>query len=137
MPPDLGNHSGKMPVFMCKEEDLKTMVLVVITMKVLPKKRQELLQAIRAVMADTEKEEGCLSQHLCEDGENAFTLFCEWKTEEDFHRHLQSDLFAVLLGTAPLLSEAPDVRINAVSHTEGMEAIHRARGAKGRLQSGG
>jgi quinol monooxygenase YgiN len=112
--------------------NVDTTILVIITMEVLPEKRKEFLQALKAVMVATRKTKGWVSERMLRDvhHDNTFTLWWEWETEADFQRHLQSDLFSVLLGTATLLAKPLEVKINAVSYRAGMETIHRARGGR-------
>jgi hypothetical protein len=64
-------------------------------------------------------------------GEHAdtFLLIEERDAEADFDRHVRSNAFSAPLGALTLLNERPDVRINAVSGTAGMEKIKAVRAA--------
>lgn len=107
------------------------MIVVRIHMHVLPDKQKELVQTLRAMISAMEKEAGCLSYALfCNmEDKNLLNLLEEWKTREDFDRHLRSDMFGVLLGTRSLLDEPQGVHIYTVHQSEGMEAVHTARGS--------
>ena len=105
------------------------MIVVRITMNVLPEKQLEVTQTLLSMIAPTGKETGCLSYAVfCDiEDKNRFSLLEEWETREDMDQHIRSDRFGVLLGTKTLLSEPPEIQINTVSQSEGMEAIHSAR----------
>ena len=105
------------------------MILVTIKMKVSPEKCTELLQTIRALISSTRQEGGCISHSFYQDvqDENAFNLIEEWQTQDDLDNHLRSDNFGILLGAMNLLSEPPDIKLNAISYTAGIEAIDAIR----------
>jgi quinol monooxygenase YgiN len=105
------------------------MIIATIRMTVPQEKRQEMLQTVSALTGIARKERGC---HACDvyiDTENsdAFLVMQEWDTQEDFDRHVRDSTFSALLGALTLLKERPDVRINAVAHTAGMEKIKAVR----------
>ncbi len=79
-------------------------------MKVLPRKRQELLRTL-AAMGDriSSQEMGCLGYHFYQDwrDENLIILSLEWKTREKLDRYLKSGLYRVLIGAVEVLCEAP------------------------------
>ena len=112
-------------------EGSRAMIVVRIHMHVLPEKQKELVQTLLALISAMEKEAGCLSYALfCNmEDKNLLNLLEEWKTREDFDRHLRSDMFGVLLGTRSLLDEPQGVHIYTVHQSEGMEAVHTARGS--------
>ncbi len=101
------------------------MVITTIRMMVPLEKRQELLQTIGMLAGTVRKEHGCRTYDFYIDTENAdaFLLMEEWDTEEDFDRHVRTAAFSALLGALTLLNNRPDVRINAVAETAGMEKI--------------
>lgn len=106
------------------------MIFVRIAMHVLPEKQKELVQTIFSMIASMEKAAGCLSYSLFTNMEdkNFFNLFEEWQTREDLDQHLRSDMFGVLLGTRSLLIEPHGIHIYTIHQSEGMEAVHSARG---------
>ncbi len=105
------------------------MIFVIIKMKAPAENRKELLQTLRSMIAPIREEKGCMKCHmfLDDENENFFILIEEWKTQRDLDNHLRSDRFGVLMGTKSLLYEPPEIRINAVSYTAGMEAVKEAR----------
>jgi len=107
------------------------MIITSIRMTVPQEKRQELLQTINTLASSMRKERGCRSCDFYMDIEHAdtFLLIEEWDAQEDFDRHVRAPAFSALLGALTLLNKRPDVRINAVSETAGMEKIKAVRAA--------
>ena len=107
------------------------MIIVTIKMTVPQEKRQEMLQTVSTLAGAVRKERGCRVCDFYIDTENAdaFLLLEEWDTQEDFDRHVRVPVFSALLGALTLLIERPDVRINEVAETAGMEKIKAARAA--------
>jgi len=87
------------------------MILVILQMKVLPAKRQELSQTIASLLGTIRTEKGCGSCdffHSMED-ENTFCLFQQWDTQKHLEKHRQSDCFKVLRGAMNLLEEPCEI----------------------------
>lgn len=106
------------------------MIAVTITMNVLPEKQKELVQTLLSMIGPMEKEAGCLSYALfCNmEDKNLLNLLEEWQTRQELDQHLQSEMFGVLLGTKSLLIEPHGIHIYTIHQSEGMEAVHTARG---------
>ena len=106
------------------------MIVVRITMNVLPEKQKELVQTLLSMVGSMETEAGCLSYALyCNMGDqNLLNLLEEWQTRKALNQHLRSDMFGVLLGTKSLLIEPHGIHIYTIDQSEGMEAVHSARG---------
>jgi quinol monooxygenase YgiN len=102
-----------------------TKILVTLRMIVRPERRNGLLETMRGMLEPARVERGCLSYRLYEDVEdrNTFVLVEEWKTKRDLEGHIRTDNQRRLLALMDLLSEQPELRFNAVSHTAGMELI--------------
>jgi quinol monooxygenase YgiN len=107
------------------------MIITSIRMTVSKEKRQELLQTISTLAGSMRKERGCRACDFYMDIENAdtFILIEEWDAQEDFNRHVRAPAFSALLGALTLLNQRPDVRINEVAETAGMEKIKALRAA--------
>lgn len=105
------------------------MILSTMKINVYPEKRKELLQTITALLIRTRSEKGCLSVRFYKDVEesDAFIMVGEWESQDDLDNHFRSDTFGVLLGALKLLSEPPDITLNVVSQSAGMEAVEAAR----------
>jgi quinol monooxygenase YgiN len=108
------------------------MIIVKITMTARPEKRKEVMQTLLSMVEPTLQEKGCLSYQVFQgiEDENVFSLIKEWKTREDLDRHMRSDRFGVLVGTKILLTEQQNIQIHTISHSQGMEAVHVARGKR-------
>jgi quinol monooxygenase YgiN len=112
----------------CRE--VVTMIVVRITMNVLPEKQKELVQTLLSMIEPMEKEAGCLSYALfCNmEDKNLLNLLEEWQTRKDLDLYLRSEMFGVLLGTKSLLIEPHGIHIYTIHQSEGIEAVHTARG---------
>ena len=106
------------------------MIVVKITMNVFQEKQKELVQTLLSMVGSMENEAGCLSYALfCDiEDKNLLNLLEEWQTRKDLDRHLKSEMFGVLLGTKSLLNEPHGIHIYTVQQSEGVEAVHSARG---------
>jgi quinol monooxygenase YgiN len=108
------------------------MIIVRITMTARPEKRKEVMQTLLSMIEPTLREKGCLSYQAFQniEDENVFSLIKEWETREDLDHHMRSDRFGVLFGTKILLTEQQNIQIHTISHSEGIEAVHAARGRR-------
>jgi len=97
-----------------------------------PEKRKEVMQTLLSMIEPTLQEKGCLSYQVFQDinDENVFSLIKEWETREDLDHHMRTDRFSVLLGTKILLNEQQSIQFHTISHSEGIEAVHAARGKR-------
>ena len=109
---------------------MQEMIVFRINMNVIPEKHLEITQTLLSMIEPTEKKAGCLRFGVfCDiENKNRFSLLGEWETREALDRHIASHQFSVLLGTKVLLSEPLEVQIFTVSGSEGMNAVHSARG---------
>ena len=105
------------------------MILATLRVTVRPEKQRETLQTLRSIVGPTRVEPGCMSCHVYQDGEdeNALTLVEQWRTQADFQRRLCSKEYRKVLAVMESSVEAPEIRINTVSHIAGLEAIEAAR----------
>jgi len=106
------------------------MIIVNISMHVIPEKQKELVQTLLSVTGSMEKEEGFLSHTLLRaiEDQNFLNLLVEWQSRKHLDHHLRSKIFGVLLGTKSLLNQPHAVHIYTIQRSEGMEAVHTARG---------
>jgi quinol monooxygenase YgiN len=105
------------------------MINVTIKMTVSTEMRNEVLLTIKELIGQIRHEQDCVSCHCFQDVEveDVVIFEQEWETNEAFSAHLRSDHFKVLLGAMKLLSIEPEIRINTVVATEGIEAIAAAQ----------
>ena len=75
-------------------------------------------------------EKGCISCRFYKDIErkNRFSFLQEWQSLADFKSHIQTKNYRYLLTVMELLNEPPEIKINFVSQTAGMELIEAAMG---------
>ena len=75
------------------------------------------------------RERGCLTYHFYEEegDENTFVLIGEWETTRAWSAHLNSDNFAILLGSINLLCKHANTDFNLLSHSPFVEAMTRHR----------
>ena len=91
--------------------------------------RKELQAALSFLIGPIRVESGCVSCHLYQDivNPNSFHIECLWKSENDFVRHLRSEIYKQLLILMELGAEPPSVQFHTVSETQGMEFVHATR----------
>ena len=87
--------------------------MVTIRMKVFPQKRKELSLTIASLVGLIRKENGCKRCDFCynAEDENELSLAGEWESKEDLNRHMQSEIFRVLLGAMSLLKEPQELKL--------------------------
>ncbi len=109
------------------------MIQTTVILKVIPEKREELLQTLQSMTKEILKEKGCISCTFYQEVENkdVFNLIEEWETQEEMESHLKSEMFSAIIGVKSLLVEEPDIKIKVISYSVGMESVDKARG-KGR-----
>lgn len=105
--------------------------MVVATLRVvIPRsKRQEILQALRSVLATTEVQSECERCRLYRDAQDdrAFLLEQEWTTQGALDRYLRSDLYRTILAVLESASEPPEIRFDTVAQRGGVEVVEIAR----------
>ena len=103
--------------------DPTCMILVIIRMKVLAEKRQELSQTIACLIGSIRTEKGCKRCDFCQsaEDENQLCLMEEWDTQESLKSHLRSKHFKILRGAMNLLKEPYEMMFHTVFHPAGME----------------
>jgi quinol monooxygenase YgiN len=91
--------------------------------------RREILELLRYCTEGLRTKPGCLGSGVYEAGDQKETiLYLErWKSAEELHRHIQSNLYRGVLTAMDLASAPPDVRYYEVSETKSMELIAALR----------
>ncbi|MDT8441176.1 MAG: putative quinol monooxygenase [Desulfuromonadales bacterium] len=104
------------------------MIDATIKITVPPEKLKELLQTFRASLEPIRQEQGCLSCNCYVDieAENTLLFREEWHTREDLETHVRSVIFRALVGAMSLLDSPPEIRLNTIAASDGMEAIREA-----------
>jgi quinol monooxygenase YgiN len=97
-----------------------------------PENRRELCLTISSLIERIRSEKGCRAFAFYGEVENqnSLILIGEWDTIDAWENHLNSDNFAVLLGSLKLLSNRSNLDFSVLSHVTETEA--RFRGALSR-----
>lgn len=105
------------------------MIVVISRMVTDPQRSEEVATIIRGILEPTRVKKGCLDYYFCRDMEDdhTFIVLERWATQQDLEEFIQSESYYQLLTAMELLVEPPDIKINAISYTAGLEAIRAAR----------
>ena len=78
------------------------MFTVIATLEAQPGKEEVVRQALLSLVPLTREEEGCVEYHLheCLGQEGRFVFYENWKTKEDWEKHLQMPYMQEALGNA-------------------------------------
>jgi quinol monooxygenase YgiN len=105
------------------------MINVILQMSVSPERREDFIELVKGISEPTRVLKGCTSYYLGQsvEEENMFFVVEEWESQRDLENFIQSDTYRRLLLAMELLSRPPEVKINVISYTGGLEAIRAAR----------
>lgn len=94
-----------------------------------PENRKELCQTISSLLEPIRSEKGCLACRFYQEArnENSFILVGEWESRADWDNYLQSDDFAVLLGSIMVLGRLSYTDFTLLSPVAGIETVTRVR----------
>lgn len=101
-------------------------VTFTVRLDVSAERRNEVIETFRSVVGPIRGTAGCSRCNLLEDVQqpNEVELVVEWRGEEDFARHVRSDLFRRVLQGMELACQPPEVRIRTVEGVRGMDLLH-------------
>ena len=105
------------------------MIIVTMRIKVPSGRRKEFLDSARLILGPTEVQPGCISSRFYQDLNDPNTALYveEWESRENLEHHIKSDTYRIILSLMELSEEPPDIKINTISKTEGLEAIEALR----------
>ena len=94
-----------------------------------PESRKELCQTISSLLEQVKSEKGCLTYQFYEEAvdRNTFLLIGVWENPDAWHAHLNSENFAVLLGSINLLCQRAQFDFKLLSPAAAIEAMTKAR----------
>lgn len=97
-----------------------------------PENRKQVLDILFSMKGPTQAIHGCLACNICmEEGDEGVIMHVEqWRTWEDFIRHVRSDLYARMLEAMELSRNEPEVSFFEVTSMKGMELIEAVRNPK-------
>lgn len=106
------------------------MIDVLIKMTVPADKRNEVLHTIKGLLVQIRRDQDCVSCHcyLDVEADDVVIFEQEWDTNDALKAHLRSGHFKVLLGAMKLLSIEPEIRVNTIVATNGLESIAATQG---------
>jgi len=87
------------------------MIVAAVTLKGRQDKRREIMQTISGIADQVRRCEGCFGVNCYQDinDRNVFYYVQQWRSREDLDGHLNSKLFAALLGIKSILAEPPRI----------------------------
>jgi len=94
-----------------------------------PRRRAELIQALRSLMLPLQAAPGFISCRLCQEADDANTLCYaeEWHTAEDLDLQIRSIHYTRLLAIMEGAAEPPELRLNWVTEVKGLEYLEAVR----------
>ena len=106
------------------------MVIVSLKITVAPDMRRDALKTVRPIIGPTRVKPGCISIACYQDPDDPDTLVLleEWETQSDLEAHIRSDEYRYTLALMDLSTKFPEIKVNIVSKTEGLEFINAVRG---------
>ncbi len=98
-----------------------------------PNRRADVLEILRSIQEPVLAQPGCTAFHLYEElgDERAIVLAEIWEDQASLERHLCSEAYRRILGAIELSTDAPEIRFDHVSASEGMELVTRLRSPEG------
>jgi quinol monooxygenase YgiN len=105
------------------------MVLVMLTMVAYPRRRAEMIQALRSLMLPLPAAPGFISCCLGQEADDANTIcYAEkWHTPEDLDRQIRSSHYTRLLALMEEAAEPPELRLHWVTEVKGLEYLEAVR----------
>ena len=105
------------------------MIIVTLRIKVPPARRKDFLDSARLIIGPTKVQPGCINCRFYQDLDDPdIILFTEeWQSRKYLEHHIKSDSYRIILSLMELSGEPPEIKINTISKTEGMEAIEALR----------
>ena len=89
------------------------------------KRRETFLNSASLIAGPTKVQPGCISYGFFKslDDPDTVLLVEEWESRESLEHHIKSDAYRIILSLMDLCNEPPEIKIDTISKTEGMEAI--------------
>ena len=105
------------------------MVIVTVQMKVPGGRRKDFLDSARLIIGPTKVQPGCISCRFYQDLDDPDAILFreEWESRENLDHHIKSETYRIILSLMELSVEPPEIKINTISKTEGLEAIEALR----------
>ena len=111
------------------------MIIVTLRIKVPGNRRREILDSARLITGPTTVQAGCISCKFYQDMDDPDSMLFveEWSSREKYEHHVRSDTYRIILSLMDLSDSPPEIKLNSISQTEGLEAIEAMRGGSQRF----
>jgi quinol monooxygenase YgiN len=105
------------------------MVLSTVRMAIPLEKHNDALRILRSIVVQSRNDPGCLSYLIYRDLEdnNVLMLQGNWKSRKNLDVHIRSDEYRNLLLVMEMSLKQPEIRIDTVSCSTGIESIEKVR----------
>jgi quinol monooxygenase YgiN len=105
------------------------MILATVRVAIPPRQRSAALKILESLTDKCSDDPGCLSCNLYGDlqEDNILLLKQVWRTEEDLNFHLRSEPGRGLIIVLKMALKPPELRIDSITSTTGIETIEKAR----------
>lgn len=104
-------------------------VITTASITVRPENRKELCLTVASLLNPIRQEPGCNDYRFYGEAgdENSFLLMGEWQTRDALNNHLESNNFAVLMGSIMLLAKVSTVDFKLMREFSGRHLPHSIR----------
>jgi len=104
-------------------------VITTASISVRPENRKELCLTVASLLNPIRQEPGCKAYKFYGEAgdENSFLLIGEWQTPDALNQHLESNNFAVLMGSIMLLAKVSLVDFKLMKEFNGRHLPHSIR----------
>ena len=101
------------------------MVIVTMRIKVPNEQRKKFLDSARLIIGPTQVQPECISCRLYQELGNpdAVLIVEEWESRKGLDYHIKSDQYRTILSLMELSTNAPEIKFDTISKTEGTEVI--------------
>ena len=105
------------------------MIIVTLRIKVHRERRRYFMDSARLIVEPTRIQPGCISCRLYQDSDepDVVLLVEEWESRKELDRHINSDQYRIILSLMEASDQFPEIKLNTISKTEGLEAIEAVR----------
>lgn len=105
------------------------MVVGILRIPVAPNRHAEVLEVLNSVRGRVLAQPGCKAYRIYEEQgvDSAVVLVERWESRAEFEAHVRSQTYRSILGAMELSGGPPEWSCEAVSSSEGMEFVERAR----------
>jgi quinol monooxygenase YgiN len=102
-------------------------ILLTVYVKVAPENRQNAINTFKSMIGPTSVVPGCQYCYLFSDVDNddRLLLIERWESQERFEHHIRSPDFRNIFSVMELSCEPPELFINTVSRTHGIDFIEK------------